>query len=244
MTLVEALLSNKPEKSIALAKAIATELNITWDGEAETVFKVIANNTGLAPKIGGRNDSSQLCIRKWLLKFQKGYEGRPSIRKSNPIGTISDPIIDTMIKSRLTQLENKQIIEIISAHQLAMSAENILGPILEEYLATNLLQSQWACAWGSTVKSVDFVHSDGQLLQIKNRSNSENSSSSSVRIGTVIKKWYRINATSGETYWERLDTDFGIDGLTEKSFIEFVKNCIKNNPDCLAVDNDSPWKIN
>jgi len=64
-------------------------------------------------------------------------------------------------------------------------------------LADNLIAYGWHCAWGETIRSVDFCSEDGQLLQIKNRSNSENSSSSRVREGTNIIKWFRVNALTG-----------------------------------------------
>ena len=37
----------------------------------------------------------------------------------------------------------------------------------ERPLINNLKAYGWHCAWGETVKSVDFVHEDGRLLQIK-----------------------------------------------------------------------------
>ncbi len=122
-----------------------------------------------------------------------------------------------------------------------MSAENILGEILEEYISESLLGTGWHCAWGETVKSVDFVHEDGRLLQIKNRSNSENSSSSSVRAGTEIEKWYRIKADRIEYMWDALNRICGTDHLSESSFENFVIKCVSNNPDCMSVEEDNTW---
>lgn len=242
MGLIETLLSNKPKKSLVIAKKIAEELDINWDKEAKTVFSVIANDIDRAPRVGGKNDSSEDCIRKWLLKYRNGYEGRPSQRISKPLGTVADPIIEKMVEARLSGISDDELSKITFSHRLAMSAENILGLMLEEYLATNLAQSGWACAWGETVKSVDFVHSDGRLLQIKNRSNSENSSSSKVREGTSIKKWHRIDANTGNTNWENLAKTHLIVGLSETGFIDFSKKCLTENPACLAIDDRSPWK--
>ena len=45
-----------------------------------------------------------------------------------------------------------------------MSAENILGILLEEFLFEKLSPAGWAMAWGETVKHVDFCHKDGRLL--------------------------------------------------------------------------------
>jgi len=122
-----------------------------------------------------------------------------------------------------------------------MSAENILGLILEEYLSEKLQGDGWHCAWGETVKSVDFVHEDGRLLQIKNRSNSENSSSSTVRVGTEIEKWFRIKADRIEYMWEKLNDICGTTELSEESFVIFVQKTISDNPKCLAIEPDNPW---
>jgi hypothetical protein len=60
-----------------------------------------------------------------------------------------------------------------------------------------------------------------KLLQIKNRSNSENSASASVRAGTIIEKWFRINSMTGQTYWGSLPENQ--DGkCSEEGFYEFV----------------------
>lgn len=99
-----------------------------------------------------------------------------------------------------------------------------------------------ACAWGETVKSVDFVHEDGRLLQIKNRSNSENSSSITVRHGTEIEKWFRIKADRVEYMWNELNAICKTNHLSEESFVQFARDTIKSNPACLAIESQNPWK--
>lgn len=229
--------------AIRIAKKIAEEESIDWDGSARFVFSVIANDIDRAPaNIGGKNDDENAVIRKWLKKYQGGFEGRASQRTSNPPGTVADPIIDKIIGSRLTELTDDDLGKISYAHRLGMSAENILGLILEEYLSDNLKDYGWHCAWGETVKSVDFVNENGDLLQVKNRSNSENSSSSAVRDGTEIEKWYRIKADRIQYMWDKLNEICGTSHLSEESFVEFVKNTLTTNPGCLAVEEENPWK--
>jgi len=226
-----------------IAKKIAEEESIDWGGSARFVFSVIANDVDRAPaNIGGKNDDEEAVIRKWLNKYQGGFDGRASQRTSNPPGTVADPIIDKIIGSRLTELTDDDLGKISYAHRLGMSAENILGLILEEYLSDNLKDYGWHCAWGETVKSVDFVNENGDLLQVKNRSNSENSSSSSVRDGTEIEKWYRIKADRIQYMWDKLNEICGTTHLSEESFVDFVKNTLTTNPGCLAVEEENPWK--
>ncbi len=229
--------------AIAIAKVIAENEGVYWEEGAKFVFAVIANDLERIPgNIGGKNDNERDAIKKWLLKYQRGFDGRASKRVSNPPGTVADPIIEKIIGSRLDDLTDDDLNKITFAHRLGMSAENILGLILEEYLFEKLKDKGWHCAWGETVKSVDFVNEDGSLLQIKNRSNSENSSSSAVRDGTEIQKWYRIKADRVEYMWTQLNDICGTDNLSEDGFVAFVKSTISSNPDCLAVEDDNPWK--
>jgi len=230
------------EKSVVIAKQIALDLNIQWIGGVSVVFDAIVSDLERVPgNIGGKNDDHNNAIRKWFLKYQRGKEGRASQRISNPPGTVSDPIIEKIIGARVVALTEEDLNKINYAHRLGMSAENILGLILEEYLAVNLEPHGWHCAWGETVKSVDFVHEDGKLLQIKNRSNSENSSSSAVRDGTQIERWFRIKADRIEYMWGSLNEICGTTVLSEDSFVIFVQTTLSNNPECLAVEQENPW---
>ncbi len=229
--------------AVRVAENASAELGIDWNNGAKYIFNVIANDLSrVVGNIGGKNDDKISVIKKWLKKYQKGYDERASQRISNPPGTISDPAIKRIIGARLPHLKEKDLNDIIFAHRLGMSAENILGLILEEYLSECLRDSGWHCAWGETVKLVDFVNEDSALLQIKNRSNSENSASSSVRDGTEIQKWYRIKADRIEYMWDKLNDICRTSHLSEASFIEFVNALLGRNPDCLAVEEGNPWK--
>lgn len=243
MKLTKAIQNLGKAEAIRSAKLIAEEEGIDWSVGISAVFNAVASDPERAPgNIGGKNDDEKSLIRKWLLKYQSGINGRASVRKSNLPGTIADPIIEEIIGARLDALTKIDLNKITYAHRLGMSAENILGLILEEYLSDNLVEFGWHCAWGETVKSVDFVHEDGRLLQIKNRSNSENSSSSAIRTGTEIEKWFRIRADKVEYMWESLNEICGTNSLSEEEFVSFVKNTIKGNPSCLAVEAENPWK--
>lgn len=242
MNLIEAIENLGQANSVAIASRVAQELSIQWNGGISVIFEAISHDLERVPgNIGAKNDNEEAVIRKWILKYEKGKNGRASIRESNPPGTVADPIIEKIIGTRLTSLSGEELKQITYAHRLGMSAENILGPILEEYLAVNLLQYGWHCAWGETVKAVDFVHEDGRLLQIKNRDNSENSGSKGVRVGTRIVIWFRIKSTRIEYMWASLNDICGTTHLSEDAFVDFVMNTIANNPSCLAVEKNNPW---
>lgn len=243
MKLKDAIKKLGEKQASILARQLANEMGLDWDGSIEFVFKIVASDPERVPgNIGGGNDDERSAIQKWLQKYQAGMESRASKRRSNPPGTIADPIIEKIIGARLSALTKDDLNKVTYAHRLGMSAENILGLMLEEYLSINLKNHGWHCAWGETVRSVDFVNEDGRLLQIKNRSNSENSSSSAVRDGTEIDKWYRIKAGRVEYMWPSLNNICGTENLSEADFVAFVKSTIEKNPSCLAVEKENPWQ--
>ena len=211
-----------------------------WTGASALKLGLI-DGIGNADQILKEKFGEEAVIKKWILKFQKGREGRPSLRESNLPGTVADPIIEKIIGARIAALTSQELNQITYAHRLSMSAENILGLILEEYLAVNLDEHGWYCAWGGTVKHVDFVHEGGRLLQIKNRSNSENSASAGARDGTEIIKWFRIKAARIEYMWAALNEICGTNCLSEEDFVDFVQTTITNNPGCLGVEQNNPW---
>lgn len=189
-------------------------------------------------------DISEAEEAKFVHDFIKGYDNRPSVRTSNPTGTIADQIIDTLIKSRILSFSDKDIERIKFDHRLSMAAENIIGLILEEYIHVNVLELGWSCCWGNCIKAVDFCSSDGKLLQVKNKSNTENSSSSKIRQGTQIIKWFRLYANNGKTNWDALNAIIGKPALlSEDGFKRFAEELIKKNPNVLYLDEDTFLKV-
>lgn len=240
-TAIEALGSQAEE----IAKSYAGGLDLNWDDGIGVIFKAMLQNPTLVPNnIGGINDSAEEVIRKWVVKYDSGYKQRISKRVSKLPGTVPDPVIDKIIQGKLTHLTEDDLKKICFSHRLSMSAENILGLLLEEFLALELLEFGWHCAWGETMGSVDFVNKDGSLLQIKNRSNSENSSSSRVRVGTNILKWHRVDAATGTYLWGELNTKFSTEKFSEENFIRFVTEVMSQNKNALSVEADNPWLAN
>lgn len=241
MKLKDALQSLDYTKAIEIAKQCALELGLSWDKGVKHAFAaILRDKTRVPDNIKGIDESE--TIKKWLRKYKKGYEDRASKRASKAPGTVADPIIEALIHARLNGLSTNELTQITYAHRLAMAAENILGLILEEYLSIELVDAGWYCAWGATVKDVDFINEDGRLLQIKNRSNSENSASSSVRDGTDIEKWFRVQASRIEYKWAELNVICGTKDLSEESFVKFAKEVLATNPQCLAIEDENPWK--
>jgi hypothetical protein len=207
-----------------------------------TILAVCYQNPDLAPSPKGKVKTAEELAQAWLKKYSAGFTSRISQRISQPPTTVADPIISAIIVAKLKELTLEQLEKINYAHRLSMSAENIQGLLLEEFLAEQLADYGWYCCWGESVKPVDFCNIDGSLLQVKNRSNSENSSSSRVRIDRPIEKWYRVNASNGQYRWSQLNDKYGTERFSEENFVLFVQRVLANNPAALAIENENPWQ--
>jgi hypothetical protein len=167
-------------------------------------------------------------IEAWASKWSNGR----ILRKPSMPTTHSDPLIPLIAKD-FWKLDKSKLESIIDLHNVAMSAENVVGQLLEAYIAEKIEPLGWVWCAGSAIKSVDFIKkipgkpASWISLQVKNKSNSENSSSSSVRSGTSILKWHRLESSDGSVNWasfpEVTDT-----GLSEEGFHIFVDSVIRN----------------
>lgn len=173
---------------------------------------------------------------KFLHIFGNGYFNRPSNRTSNQSRTVPDPLVLRLISNRISEISEEDEKFIGIGHKLAMAAENIIGAILEEYIHNSLINFGWSACWGSCIKAVDFCSSDGKLLQVKNKSNTENSSSNKIRNSTDIVKWFRFNASNGNTKWDELNRlTTGENTMSEEDFRTFAVNLIRENPSAINV---------
>lgn len=149
----------------------------------------------------------------------------------------SDTVPDSAVSYILGLMEgySEDELEVISQqHKESMAAENVIGSLLEGYIASELEEFGWVNASGNVLKAIDFVKEleDGQFLalQIKNRDNTENSSSSAIREGTTIKKWHRTFSNRHETNWINFpEENSEVRGrLSEEGFKAFIKrNLVK-----------------
>lgn len=174
-------------------------------------------------------------IRKLAQKYYKGYTRShfPKISKLIPDDVVSMIMEEAYDISTIDRQANKEI------HSKAMSAENCLGQLLEKYIDSVTRSSGWVWVAGDLIKAVDFIfpeHDSWKLLQIKNRSNSENSSSKAIRDGTEIEPWCRIKAENGMTYWDSVPESMRNLGLSEDNFRQFVVNYIRNEKERVATE--------
>ncbi|MGB3767813.1 MAG: SinI family restriction endonuclease [Phormidesmis sp.] len=157
-------------------------------------------------------------------KHFKGY--RKSDLPGQP-GTIPDQMV-SVVMNVAYDYSFEQCENIKKEHQYAMLAENCVGSLLERYIDSVARADGWYWCCGNFVSAIDFVKKDSDgnwiALQIKNRSNSENSSSKTVRDGTTIEIWYRSYSKKPKTNWDKLPLSMRGYGLSEESFISFTKD--------------------
>lgn len=144
--------------------------------------------------------------------------------------TVPDPLV-SLIMVHFYGHSEVSAEKIKVEHQHSMAAENIVGELLEKYLAENIENLGWVWCPASLVKHTDFIKKSGNewvLLQVKNRDNSENSSSAAIRGGTKIIKWFRTYSRTGESNWENFPDSAAVKVLSEINFKKFVINLFKD----------------
>ena len=181
------------------------------------------------PKKRGKQPTGGVEHIKSLV--QSYHKARQRKRPGEP-QTVPDPLVSFILQHWYNVLE-QNLEDARKEHQLAMAAENLVGELLERYLAQILEPNGWIWCAGSIVKSVDFIKPPlleaeiWTVLQIKNRDNSENSSSSAIRKGTTIEKWFRTYSRTGETNWHNFPDQQMRTDLSEGKFQDFVKNYLE-----------------
>ena len=144
-----------------------------------------------------------------------------------PPSTVPDPLVSFILHVYFN-LDEASLDRAQKEHQWSMAAENMVGDLLERYLASVLEPEGWVWCAGSVVKSVDFIiprdEKSGEwvALQIKNRDNSENSSSRAVRDGTAIAHWFRTFSRTGNTNWSAFPDPALREQLSEDGFRTFA----------------------
>ena len=167
--------------------------------------------------------------QKLYQKYQKSLSTEMKLSKPN---TIPDVAVSVILQSNLN-LSDEKVKYIEETHQYSMVAENMVGFLLEKYIASILENHHWIWCPGSIVKAIDFIKLNAdntwEAVQIKNRDNTENSSSSQIRNGTKIKKWFRSFSKESKkresnTNWGNFPEKEFRNLLSEEGFLSFIRD--------------------
>ncbi|MBF9056100.1 SinI family restriction endonuclease [Rhodobacterales bacterium HKCCA1065] len=143
-----------------------------------------------APKLRG-NGNIEIGSYDYLSRLAHKFVVSRAPKAPSPPSTIPNTMVEFILQHYF-DVPQEELDRAVTLHKLSMGAENFVGEILERYIASIVECQNWVWCSGSIVKAVDFIqlNQDGTwvALQVKNRDNSENSSSSAIRTGTEIKK--------------------------------------------------------
>ena len=169
----------------------------------------------------------QIGSEAYIIAVAKNFTSGRDPKRPTPPVTIPDEMVSFVLEHYF-DVPAKSLDKAKHEHALSMGAEGIVGDLLERYLASVLEPEGWIWCSGSLIKAVDFVlpptkpNGAWRLLQVKNRDNSENSSSSAIRKGTTIEKWHRTFSKKKGDNWRAFPDETTKDKLLEDGFRTFV----------------------
>lgn len=217
------------EKSAELARQIMKQLNPPLAERFGTLIEFLTDNPEAASAIRrdkGLTVGSEDYIRRQAENFIRSREPRAP----SPPSTVPDEMVSFIIH-KYFDVPETELERAVELHNLSMGAENLVGDILERYIASVVEDHGWVWCSGSMVKAVDFIHrrtnGDWATLQVKNRDNSENSSSSAIRHGTTIEKWFRTFSKKKGDNWHNFPKIVNVT-LSEAEFRKFVDRYLRD----------------
>lgn len=183
---------NLERLSAAYARAKALCPPCDWV-DLDCIFDVACHHPDRFPGINLQGiQTPEAYIERWVKGYYDAINNPPSKRTASPKSSCTDPAIRIIVKST-QRLSSEAALQGETSHNLFMSAENIQGNLLEEYISSKVRPYGFLWCDGNVLRAIDFCNTDGSFfLQVKNKSNTENSSSSNIREGTTIEKWYRL----------------------------------------------------
>lgn len=212
------------EEIAETAYRVMGHLDQTLSGKYVTVVQFLIDNPDAAPPVRG-NPKIIIGSEEYIRRQAEAFMESRKPRAPSPPLTIPDDMVSFII-NKYFDVPEEELEKAVELHHLSMGAENLIGDILERYVAS-VVESQ-GLIWcsGSIVKAVDFVYRHGErkwlALQVKNRDNSENSSSSAIRKGTDIKKWFRTFSKKKGDNWNNSPNIVNAT-LSENGFRDFVE---------------------
>lgn len=192
------------------------------------IYEFLTAHPELAHLRSGETVGCDIYRNRIFNKYTKEIEAFPCPKIPQ---TTTDEAVEEILNIYYG-IEEGAVASAIGIHKQAMGAENIIGTLLERYIDNQASRFGWIWCAGSIVKAADFIRKNENgwdVLQIKNRDNSENSSSAAIREGTDIKKWFRTFSKRSGTNWDNFPDDKLKKVLSEKGFHQFIRDYIASH---------------
>ena len=214
-----------------IARQAMRQIEPLLENKFVDLVRFLSINPSMASALRGKN-APEIGSEGYIFAAASKYADGRAPKRPVPPATIPDEMVSFVLEHYF-DVDARNLDRIKKEHALSMGAENIVGNLLEHYLASVLESYGWVWCAGSLVKAVDFIKPasnqvDWDLLQVKNRDNSENSSSSAVRTGTTINKWHRTFSRRAGSNWAAFPDADVRELLSEEGFRQFVKIYLKN----------------
>lgn len=243
-----------------IEEAFEDLLSLYWSDEDELeihklrqVFEANLRRKEFFPSISMSNVESlsqKSILKEYLISWGDRYFNAKI--PSQHQGTASKSPYDVMVYRLLSYEVNFPLDEDLArkTHEMAMQSENLIGELLKEFINSRIAQYGWIWCKGPCMVATDFYYPGNPeiYLQVKNKFNTENSSSSKIRTGTSIQKWNRLTSKRvpgtdlATSNWEALRAivfdEAGIrsnnrSALSEEGFADFIKTVCEKNPNII-----------
>jgi hypothetical protein len=223
-------------QQVELAKEVMNRQNPDLAEKFGTLFSFLVDN----PDRFSEKDSKSLNkvgYEEFFINRANKFIHSREPRAPKESETVADEMVSFII-NKYFDVPESELIRTVKLHRSCMGAENLVGDILERYIASMVEQIGWVWCSGSIITAIDFIHKkeneSWEALQVKNRDNTENSSSSNVRKGTTIQKWFRsFSKKSGEN-WSKFPfsvnanlSEAGKATLSEAGFKQYVEGYLQ-----------------
>lgn len=217
-----AFVNNAKELAYNRMISICPELADTYSN----IIQFLVNEPLAASAQRGKNSPS-IGSLDYINSQAVAFVASRAPRSPQAPATIPDEMVSVILHEYF-DIPSEDLARAKKEHLLSMGAENLVGDLLERYLASILEPRGWIWCSGSMIKAVDFIKPPPKdsktyrLLQVKNRDNSENSSSSAIRIGTTIEKWHRTFSKRVGSNWNAFPESSIRPLVSEEDFRKFV----------------------
>jgi hypothetical protein len=184
----------------------------------------LARNPEFIVKLRG-NNPPKFGTLEYFTKTAEMFSAGRVISPPINSGKTTDPLLGSLFQ-QLNSCTNSEVEKAIRIHGDLMILENKVGKILEHYLSARLEPLGWIWCSGDFVEKVDFVKivpgNNHELLQVKNKDVTENSSSSKGR--GDVPKWARLKGKKAITDWENFPDLEARNLVSETDFLEYGKS--------------------
>jgi len=229
---MDAFLKKFGAEASAVADQLMSNYSVTAETDKRSFLTVLAFLHEFPDTLSkrGKFNAQPDTIEYFSILATKFFSHRYNKERPAEPKTVPDPMV-RKIMAAFKEYEVGHAARTEREHQLSMAAENMVGSLLERYVASVLEPHGWAWCSGDFIRAVDLLKpkpgGGWVILQIKNRDNSENSSSSAIRKNTEIKKWFRTFARTGATNWSAFPDEVLNKKLSEEAFEQFVVKYLK-----------------